>query len=471
MLAGAWLATHRLLRESGVWRDRNTAEMRCGIRAGPARSHWGGLPHRSSHLKPALCTIDEERRWWGLEMRIALVVDGTRGDVQPMQVLGSELAAQGHDVRLCAPPDFRASTRAAGLAFHPVGSDVQTWLTKHAAALVDHPLRALREAIRYARACQRAQFEALPDATAGVDRIVGAGVQVAGPSIAALHRVPYRYVVYCPVLIPSAEYPSMVTPQQTLPLWANRMSWRATRLLFNGVFRRALASQRAALGLPPVRDVLAYLVGDRPTLAADEELAPVPADCPIPVRRIRALQPPPGDPLPAKLESFLQQGPAPVYLGFGSMADPHPARTTREILQALALVGCRAIVSRGWAGLGGGPVPDGVLEIDSVSHVRLFPRVAAVVHHGGAGTVTAAARAGVPQVVVPHLADQYYWGRRVELLGLGPPALPRRRLCTSTLAAVLAATLDNEVLAERARELGERLRARACVDPSFVLDD
>ncbi len=404
-------------------------------------------------------------------MRIALVVDGTRGDVQPMQVLGCELAAQGHDVRLCAPPNFRASTEAAGLAFHPVGSDAQAWLTEHAGALMDQPVRALREAVRYARACQRAQFEALPDATAGVDRIVGAGVQVAGPSVAALHRVPYRYVVYCPVLLPSAEHPSMTTPQQTLPRWVNRLTWRFTHLLFNGVFRRALAAQRSAFGLAPVRDVLAYLFGERPTLAADEELAPLPGDLALPLRRIRALQPPPGDPLPDKLESFLSQGPPPVYLGFGSMADPEPARTTREILRAVGSVGCRAIVSRGWAGLGGGPAPEGVLEIDSVSHVRLFPRVAAVVHHGGAGTVTAAARAGVPQIVVPHLADQYYWGRRVELLGLGPPALPRRRLRASTLAAALAATLDNEVVAERARELGERLRARATVDPSFVLDD
>jgi UDP:flavonoid glycosyltransferase YjiC (YdhE family) len=402
-------------------------------------------------------------------MRIALVVDGTRGDVQPMLVLGSALAAGGHQIRVCAPAEFREPAEAAGLEFRPVGADVRAWLTNHAHAFEGRPVRTLREAVRYARESLRLQFETLPDATAGVDRIVGAGVQIAGPSVAELHRVPYRYVAYCPVLIPSTDHPSMLLPSQTLPAWANRLSWRATRALFNHVFRGPLGAARAALGLGPMVDVFDYILGEQPVLAADEELAPLPRGCRIAVRRSRALQPPPGEPLPEKLESFLAQGPAPVYLGFGSMVEADPAQTTREILQALCAVGCRAIVSRGWAGLGGEPLPEGVIEIDAVSHVRLFPRLAAVVHHGGAGTTTAAARAGVPQIVVPHLADQYYWGRRVELLGLGPPPISRRRFSAGTLAAALCATLENEVLSERARELGVRLRERASLDPSFVL--
>jgi vancomycin aglycone glucosyltransferase len=288
--------------------------------------------------------------------------------------------------------------------------------------------------------------------------------------VATLHRVPYRYLIYCPVMIPSAEHPSMMMAQQTMPHWVNRLSWMATRVFFRLVARDTLAVHRAALGLPHVREVMPYLVGDRPTLTADDTLAPIPSDWPMNVRRIPALQPPPGEPLPAKLESFLAQGPPPVYLGFGSMTDPEPERTTAQLLEALGAVGCRAIVSRGWAGLGGGPLPEGVIEIDSVCHGRLFPRVACVVHHGGAGTTTAAARAGVPQIVVPHLADQYYWGRRVELLGLGPPAIPRRRLSAESLREAIAVTLENEVLAERARDLGGRLRAEARIDTSFVLE-
>ncbi|HME74043.1 MAG TPA: glycosyltransferase [Myxococcota bacterium] len=412
--------------------------------------------------------LDEKSRP-GARMQIALVVDGTRGDIQPMLVLGRALAAEGHTVRLCAPPDFREAAKVAGLEFRAVGMDVRAYLTSHAHALQGRPIHALREAVRYARECLRAQFEALPEATSNCQYLIGAGIQLAGPSVAALRGVPYTYVAYCPILFPSGEYPSMVLPHQTLPSWANRLSWHATRAFFNQVFRRILGERRAELGLPPVRDVLDYLVGERPTLAADHELAPLPSDCAIRVRRIRALQPSPGDPLPAKLDSFLQQGPPPVYVGFGSMTDSDSARTTREIAKALSAVGCRAIVSRGWAGLGGVPLPEGVLEIGAVCHVRLFPQLAAVVHHGGAGTTTAAARAGIPQIVVPHIADQPYWGRRVELLGIGPPAIPRKRFSAQTLEAALTAILDNEIVAERASELAGRLRARAAIDVDPIL--
>jgi UDP:flavonoid glycosyltransferase YjiC (YdhE family) len=289
-------------------------------------------------------------------------------------------------------------------------------------------------------------------------------MQLAGPSVAALRGVPYTYVAYCPVLFPSGDHPSMLLSHQTLPRWANRLSWHATEAFLNRVFGRTLAAQRAKLGLPAAPDVLRYLVGERSILAADQELAPLPSDGGVRPRCIRALQPGPGDPLPEKLDSFLQQGPKPVYVGFGSMTDSDPLRTTREIAEAVSLVGCRALVSQGWAGLGGVPLSEGVLEIGAVCHVRLFPRLAAVVHHGGAGTTTAAARAGIPQIVVPHIADQYYWARRVELLGIGPPAIPRKRFSARTLKEALTAVLENEVIAERASELGDRLRARAAID-------
>jgi len=113
-------------------------------------------------------------------------------------------------------------------------------------------------------------------------------------------------------------------------------------------------------------------------------------------------------PLPEKLEAFLDAGEPPVYVGFGSMTDPDPAAATRVVLEAVARAGVRAVLSRGWAGLGGVPLPSEVMEIGPVSHASLFARVAAVVHHGGAGTTTTAARAGAPQILVPHILDQFH---------------------------------------------------------------
>jgi vancomycin aglycone glucosyltransferase len=208
-------------------------------------------------------------------------------------------------------------------------------------------------------------------------------------------------------------------------------------------------------------------MSERPILAADLDLAPCPADCPLPVQQIRCLHPIGTEPLPEKLEAFLDAGPPPVYIGFGSMTDPAAASTTRCVLDAVERARCRAVISRGWAGLGEGSLPEGVFIAGTVSHASLFPRCALVVHHGGAGTTTSAARAGVPQLVVPHLLDQFYWAGRVHALGLGPPALRRRKLSPEALAERIGAVTDNDLLYERAQALGSRLAALGPTAPDL----
>ncbi len=392
-------------------------------------------------------------------MRVALAVEGTRGDVHPMLALGASIVGRGHEVVVLAPPDFAPVVQEHGLEFRAVGTSVRAYLTTYAHALTGGSMKALREGTRYVSTCIETQFKTLPEAAVGVDRIIGAGVQIAGPSVAELHGIPYRYVVYCPALLPSREHAPILLPQQSLPGWANRLSWRMTLALHDGLLGRRLNRQRAELGLRPIKHTYRHLLTERPVLAADEALAPLPEDVPFAVERIPCLHPMDGPPLPPKLQSFLDQGPPPVYLGFGSMPDPDPSSTTRELLRGLASCGRRALIGQGWAGLGEGPLPEGVMAIGPVSHARLFPRLAAVVHHGGAGTTTTAARAGVPQIVVPHLLDQFYWARRVALLGLGPPAIPRKRLSGQRLLQALGMTLENETMSERAREIGARLRS------------
>jgi UDP:flavonoid glycosyltransferase YjiC (YdhE family) len=148
-----------------------------------------------------------------------------------------------------------------------------------------------------------------------------------------------------------------------------------------------------------------------------------------------------------------------VYLGFGSMMDPDPAGTTRLLLDAIGQSGCRAILARGWAGLGDGPLPDSVFAAGPLPHARLFPRLAAVVHHGGAGTTATASRSGIPQIVIPHLMDQHYWGHRLHLLGVAPPPLPSLELSAPRLAEMISASVENDHIADRARELAARLGA------------
>jgi UDP:flavonoid glycosyltransferase YjiC (YdhE family) len=251
----------------------------------------------------------------------------------------------------------------------------------------------------------------------------------------------------------------MVVPNQSLPRWVNRLAWRGFIAFQEWVLRDDINRERAALGLRPVSDSYHHLITERPLLAADAPLAPAPDDLSVPVDQVGYLLPEEETPLPPKLESFLRAGPRPVYLGFGSMMDPDPAGTTRLLLDAVERAGCRAILDSGWAGLGEGPLPDSVFVAGSLPHAELFPRLAALVHHGGAGTTATAARSGVPQIAIPHLLDQYYWGHRLHLLGVAPPPLPRLKLSASGLAELIAASLDNEHLGDRARELAESLRS------------
>ena len=128
------------------------------------------------------------------------------------------------------------------------------------------------------------------------------------------------------------------------------------------------------------------------------------------------------------------------------------------IADAVRASGQRAILCTGWGGLGGPTLPARILEVRSAPHSLLFPRVSAVVHHGGAGTTAAAARAGVPQIIVPHIGDQYFHAGRVRDLGIGAEPIPRGKLRASRLAAAIREVLSAPKIQARARALAESLR-------------
>jgi UDP:flavonoid glycosyltransferase YjiC (YdhE family) len=391
-------------------------------------------------------------------MRIVLAADGSRGDLQPMVELAAAVAEAGHEVKLCGPPDFAEAAAARGLAFASVGISFRGLLEERAEMMDKGAFNALAEALSYLREHLAGRLVRLVELTRGADLVVAAGAEFAAASAAEHNRVPYRYVVYCPALLRSREHAPAFVPWQALPAALNRAVWPLLMTPIAFFVGRVLAPARRAVGLGAGRrDWYRHLLGDRPLLAADRPLASVPADVGFPVDQTPALHPWRDAPLPEKLASFLAAGPPPVYVGFGSMPDAKPDATTRTLLDAIARVGCRAVIGAGWAGLGRGALPSDVFVAGAVSHPALFARCAAVVHHGGAGTTTTAARAGAPQVLVPHVVDQFYWARRIHALGVSPPAIPRRKLTADALAASLEAVLGNELLAVRARELADRL--------------
>jgi UDP:flavonoid glycosyltransferase YjiC (YdhE family) len=162
---------------------------------------------------------------------------------------------------------------------------------------------------------------------------------------------------------------------------------------------------------------------------------------------------------PAALSQFIANGAPPIYVGFGSMIMKDPAATVATVLEAIQRTGCRAVISAGWGGLRPTDLPDTVFTIDAVPHDWLFPQMAAVVHHGGAGTTAAAARAGVPHVVVPFISDQFFWAEQLRRRGVAPAGVPHKKLTADKLTAALETALNDGQIRQRAVELGEKVRA------------
>lgn len=375
-------------------------------------------------------------------MRVVIAVDGSTGDVHPMLLLAATLLRDQHDVLLCAPPDFEADAQNRGVPFVACGTQVRAYL-RRSAARMGSGLALIREARRYIDQATQAQFALLPAVARGADLIVAAGLQFGARSVADLHGARYQFIAYTPVLFPSREHPAIFVARQTLPGWMNQLTWRALEWMLRRDGSR-IAQLRAQLGQGPVDNPFDYLLGDRPVLAADHGLAPPPSDLSREILQVAALVGANREPLGADVEAFLAQGSPPVYFGFGSMTDPNPEKTTRLVLDAVAQIGCRAIVSAGWAELGTGTLPSHVLRVGTVSHVHLFPRVSLVVHHGGAGTTTTAFRAGVPQLVVPHVLDQNYFAHRIFRLGLGPRPIAKSKLSVRSLVDGVKAVLEND---------------------------
>lgn len=304
------------------------------------------------------------------------------------------------------------------------------------------------------------QFGGLLEACRGADALVGLMLQLAGPSVAELLGIPYFYAVLQPVLLRSSHH-NMASPfSDAPPRWLNRAFYRLWPLVWNWLFRKLLNRARADAGLPPVPDVYRYLTGSgRRLLAFAAPLAPVPPDLEEPYSRTGFWVLPQQGALPPEVEAFLEAGPPPVYIGFGSMKSLAPRRLTRLLVRAAQAAERRLLLGSGWAGLGAGALPEGCLAVGSLPHELLFPRVAAAVHHGGAGTTATAARAGTPQVVVPHFGDQFYWANRVHKLGLGPRPLLRPILTARALTRRLRQAVSDPACRERCGILAEGLRA------------
>lgn len=399
-------------------------------------------------------------------MRVLILTVGTRGDVVPYVALAGGLQSAGHQVALGTAAGYRDLVTAAGVPHISVGSDTLE-LMQAGMSSVAGPRDALRLVRRMTTAI-RASLQDQWDAARsfGPDLVVYHPKTLGGLHVAERLLVPAVAALPLPFLTPTRAFPIPVIGRWPLGPAANRLSYQLNRLTAVGYGGIINSFRRRTLNLPPRPrwdDYLHHVDGRPvPTLYGySPTVVPVPPDYPSHAHvagywflpGTGSWQP------PADLLDFLAAGEPPIYVGFGSMGfGEHAAARGRAIVEAVRRSGLRAVVATGWGGLIVDSQPSTIHVVDAVPHNWLFPRTAAVVHHGGAGTIAAGLQAGRPTLVCPVLGDQGFWGERIRRLELGPDPLPVHQLGTDQLARRLEQLVSEDRYRLRAQAVQATLR-------------
>lgn len=402
-------------------------------------------------------------------MRLALLTAGSRGDVQPILALALGLTRAGHHVRVVSHANFASLATEYGVDFHPTRGDARAIVESEEGKAIlrqKNPIRVWNQMTELATPFAREYAEVSLRACEGVDAVGFSGIAMFfGLSAAEKLGLPVFGAVPVPIAATREHpHPLLSSGPSWLPGY-NRLSYRLANWVMWRAFRGLMNRLRSEIaGLPgyPRGGPFPRLMGDGMPLlcGVSPSVFPRPADWPdsSELTGYWFLDEPAGWSPPRALEAFLAAGPPPVCIGFGSMSTREPQRDARMVVEALTRAGRRGVILSGWAGLHHDELPPTVFAAESVPHAWLYPRCAAVVHHGGAGTTAAALRAGVPNVAVTFNFDQPFWGERIRSLGCGPAPIRHRALSVDRLASAIAA-MGDAGMREHARALGERIRA------------
>jgi len=399
--------------------------------------------------------------------KVLLISFGSRGDVQPYIALGKALSARGAAVTLSTSKSFNDAIVMHGLTAAPNSIDVQEMMQSPEMEKALRTFRGKLQAMRIGKELVSRQL----DETWQIVQDLRPDIIVYHPKAAtATYFARSMGVVAVPSflqpgIIPTKHLQPVLLPFPDLGHIGNRIS--------NKIFGQLLQFGGRSLIGPWMKT--------HPELVSGGIISPLDGYCPGDMKtpRLHAfsgnLVPKPEDwperdlitgawfldddakQPDAALENFIASGPPPIYIGFGSMRGKNPEVTTRIVIDAVRQSGNRAVLASGWGGLIETAVADEIHFIKSAPHDWLFRRCAAIVHHGGAGTVHQGLRCGRPMLICPVFADQPFWGKRVETLGVGPKPIKMKQLTTSRLATALAELRQPEYRAA-AESLGKVIR-------------
>jgi sterol 3beta-glucosyltransferase len=400
-------------------------------------------------------------------VRILIGAVGSRGDVAPLTGLGTALRGAGHDVTLAAYGMFEELVTGCKLGFHLVPGDPQLMGASHEGQQWQErgtgPLSALRFTRVVAEHMRDVNAAILEAARQDTDVLLPAGLTwFGGYRIARKLGLPSIGLALQPAH-PTRQFPPPGLMTRSLGSWGNYALASALMTAGAGALDRSSKPLWDKEHMPgSIRELRRrqeveqwpFIYGFSPAVV------PRPPDWRDSIEVAGYWWPeqpadwtPPGD-----LEQFLAAGPPPVFVGFGSRNPADASRLTATVAAARRQAGVRTVIQAGWANLGSAlQDDDDVLVIGEVPHAWLFPRMAAVVHHAGAGTTAAGLRAGVPTVGVPMITDQPFWTKRVNDLGAGPKAVPYKALSAESLGAAISDAVSRDSYRERAQAIARQL--------------
>ncbi|KAI3391137.1 hypothetical protein diail_7904, partial [Diaporthe ilicicola] len=421
---------------------------------------------------------------WTVRLNIVIQVVGSRGDVQPFVALGNELQKYGHRVRLATHAVFQDFVISSGLEFFSIGgdpADLMAYMVKNPGLIPN--MKSLRAGdIQRKRGMVREILDGCwqsclkPDPITKVPFVANA-IIANPPSFAHIHcaqalgipvhlmfTMPWTSTKMFPHPLANVKASDTGSDQSTV----NFVSYAAVEWLTWQGLSDVINDWRHSLELEPVPasegPCLAETLRIPFTYCWSPDLVPKPKDwgshidvCGFFFRDTPSYTP------PKALEAFLDSGLPPIYIGFGSIVVEDPERMTALILEAVRITGVRAIISRGWSKLGAIDTDESnVFYIDDCPHEWLFQKVAAVVHHGGAGTTACGLRYGCPTTIVPFFGDQPFWGDMVAAAHVGPEPIPYKLLTAESLAAAIRFCMSQDVM-KSAELLSGKLRTSSGV--------
>lgn len=371
-----------------------------------------------------------------------------------MLALSLALKSAGHDVLLVAPPEKAKWAEQLGCPFHPLGGDVTAFIDGMKDA---HSLHSALRFISFVRREVISQFDIFPKIIAGANLVIGSSLVFALSTVAESMGIGYRYIAFTPQLLPSGGHPFPACKRHGLPKWYNRMTWRAAKMFDQFNLTWLINKKRRQLGLNPVQDAWLHILSQHVIVASDKAIAKVPKDVEPAFSQTGYMHLEQPDSHLPELEAFLNAGSRPVYAGFGSMPKQDQAGNVPMIIQAARLAKRRVVIARFWDEPSEFSSSVDVFFIKGYPHLKLFPHMAAVIHHGGAGTTASSAISGVPQIIVPHILDQYYWGHHVYQSHLGPKPIWRSKLTSQKLTAAIQQCLSNDIIRQEAKAASEKI--------------